>query len=191
MSEPGFLTDKTNKAASPRFLREWELVALGLLVLGVYFSRLTALAICGEESRWANAAREMIATGDWIMPRQQGALFAERPPLGSWAMVLVGLARGEVDLVAVRLPSVLATLLLTWLIYGYVRRWATRFAALAAAAAYATSVQVMQLGRLGESEALFALFVGGSLLVWHAGYLQGAPKPWCGRPATRWRRWER
>ncbi len=47
----------------------------------------------------------------------------------------------------------------------------------------------MQLGRLGESEALFTLFVGGSLLVWHAGYLQGARKHWYGRPAMRWPRW--
>jgi 4-amino-4-deoxy-L-arabinose transferase-like glycosyltransferase len=176
MSEPDVLTDKTNGTASRRFFREWEFAALGLLVLGVYFTRLTSLAVCGEESRWANAAREMIATGDWVLPRQQGALFAERPPLGSWAMALVGLVRGEVDLVAVRLPSVLAILLLTWLIHAYVRSWATRFAALAAASAFATSAQVMQLGRLGESEALFTLFVGGSLLVWHAGYLQGRSK---------------
>ena len=151
---------------------DWEAAALGVLVLAVYFSRLTAVPICGEESRWAAAAREMIATGDWIVPRQQGALFAERPPLGSWAMALVGLARGQVDLVAIRLPSALATLGLVWLIYAYARTWTSRFAALAAAAAYATCGQVMLLGRLGESEAVFTLLTAGSLLVWHAGYLR-------------------
>jgi 4-amino-4-deoxy-L-arabinose transferase-like glycosyltransferase len=152
---------------------QWEIVVLSLLVLAVYFTRLTALPICGEESRWANAAREMIASGDWIMPRQQGSLFAERPPLGSWAMALVGLVRGDVDLVAVRLPSALAMLLLTWLIYWYASGWMSRAAALASAAIFATFGQVMVLGRFGESEALFTLFAAGSLLVWHAGYERG------------------
>lgn len=175
MNETQFSDNCVTRNTS-RCLREWEFAALGLLVVAVYFTRLTALPICGEESRWANGAREMIATGDWIVPRQQGELFAERPPLGSWAMALVGLAHGEVDLVAVRLPSALAILLVTWLIYAYLRTWATRTAALCAAAAFATSAQVMQLGRLGESEALFTLFVGGSLLVWHAGYLRGRSK---------------
>ena len=163
-------------APRARWWWEWETAALGLLVLAVYFSRLAAVPICGEESRWANAAREMIATGDWIVPRQQGALFAERPPLGSWAMGLVGLLRGQVDLVAIRLPSALATLALVWLIYAYARTWTSRFASLAAAAIYATCGQVMVLGRFGESEALFTLFTAGSLLVWHAGYLRGQSK---------------
>jgi 4-amino-4-deoxy-L-arabinose transferase-like glycosyltransferase len=152
---------------------EWEVVALGALVLAVYFTRLSAVPICGEESRWANAAREMIATGDWIVPRQQGEVFAERPPLGSWAIGLVGAARGGIDLAAIRLPSALATLLLTGLIYAYARTWTSRLCALASAAMYATFGQVMMLGRFGESEALFALFTAGSLLVWHAGYVQG------------------
>jgi 4-amino-4-deoxy-L-arabinose transferase-like glycosyltransferase len=32
--------------------------------------------------------------------------------------------------------------------------------------------QVLQIGRLGESEALFALLVSASLLVWHLGYIR-------------------
>ena len=59
-------------ATSSRWWREWEVAALALLVLATYFTRLTAVPVCGEESRWATAAREMIASGDWIVPRQQG-----------------------------------------------------------------------------------------------------------------------
>jgi 4-amino-4-deoxy-L-arabinose transferase-like glycosyltransferase len=152
---------------------DWQLAALVLLVAVAYFTRLAVLPVCGEESRWASAAREMIATGDWIVPRQQGTIFPERPPLGSWAMALVGLVRGEVDLVAVRLPSALATLAVVVLIYSYARSWITPLGSLAAAAIYATGGQVLQLGRAGESEALFTLFTAGALLSWHWGYLRG------------------
>lgn len=158
----------------------WPGAALVALVAAAYFARLTALPVCGEESRWAGVAREMIATGDWIAPRQQGALFPERPPLGSWAMALAGLARGEVDLWAIRLPTALATLALTLAVYAYARLWLSQVASFAAAAAYATFGQVLQIGRLGESEALFALFTGGALLAWHACYMRGRA------PLTGW-----
>ncbi len=156
------------------------MLVLGLLVVGIYFTRLTYTPVCGEESRWATAAREMIASGDWIVPRQQGTIFPERPPLGSWAMAVVGLAVGEVDLLAIRLPSACATLLLTWLIYAYARTWTSRLTSFAAAVVYATFGQVLPLGRFGESEALFTLLLGGALLVWHAGYLSGRS------PAATW-----
>jgi 4-amino-4-deoxy-L-arabinose transferase-like glycosyltransferase len=153
--------------------REWEVAALAALVIAIYFTRLTAAPVCGEESRWATAAREMIASGDWIVPRQQGAIFAERPPLNSWAMAALGLLRGRVDLVAIRLPSACATLALTLLIYAYARGWMSRLASFSSAIIYATCGQVLALGRFGESEAVFTLFTAGALLVWHAGYLRG------------------
>jgi len=152
---------------------DWQALLVSLLVVGIYSIRLTHAPVCGEESRWATMAREMIASGDWIVPRQQGTIFPERPPLGSWAIALVGMARGQVDLVAIRLPSVVATLLLSLLIYAYARTWMAKRAALAAAVIYPTFGQVLALGRFGESEALFTLFVAGSLLAWHAGYVRG------------------
>jgi 4-amino-4-deoxy-L-arabinose transferase-like glycosyltransferase len=167
-------------APGNRWWREWEFGALIVLTCGIYFPRLAAVPVCGEESRWATAAREMIARGDWIVPRQQGTVFPERPPLGSWAMAALGLARGDVDLLAIRVPSVLATLAMTTLIFAYARSWISRVGSFAAAAFYATCGQVLALGRVGESEALFTLFAGGALLVWHGGYLRG----WT--PAAAW-----
>jgi 4-amino-4-deoxy-L-arabinose transferase-like glycosyltransferase len=160
--------------------RERELWLLLLIVSILYLSRITAQPICGEESRWANGATEMLATGDWIVPRQQGSVFPERPPLGSWTMAITALAWGRMDAVAVRLPSVLAVLGTVLLLYGYGRTFMTPLGALGAAAAYASFGQVLQLGQLGESEALFTFLLGGALLVWHWGYAAG----W--RPATTW-----
>ncbi len=122
----------------------------------------------------------MIATGDWIVPRQQGDVFPERPPLGSWAMALVALVWGRMDAVAVRLPSVLAMLAASATIYGYGRTFMSRLGALGAAAAYSSAGQVLVLGRLGESEAVFACLLGGALLLWHWGYAAN----W--NPAVTW-----
>ncbi|HEY4232002.1 MAG TPA: glycosyltransferase family 39 protein [Lacipirellulaceae bacterium] len=146
-----------------------------VIVTTIYGARLGALPIVGEESRWGTAAREMLASGDWIVPRQQGRVFAERPPLTIWAIAVMGALRGEVDPIAVRLPSVIAVVLTSLLIFGYARSCVSRFAAWAGALAYATMAQVAQIGRMGESESLFTLLCGASLLLWHLGYVKKWP----------------
>ncbi len=68
------------------------------------------------ESRYAEIARTMHATGDWVTPRLHGEPFWGKPPLSTWAQASgIGLlGRNEL---AVRLPAWLAgllTLLLVW-----------------------------------------------------------------------------
>lgn len=153
-----------------RWWREPQLAVLVLVVSAIFFSRLTTLTIRGEESRRARVAVEILESGDWIVPTQQQQIYLSRPPLGSYPIALVGMWRGKVDVVATRLPTVLAVLLTCVLIYGYGRGFLTANGALASALAYATMIQVLELGRLAETEATFTLLVAASLLLWHAGY---------------------
>lgn len=155
-------------------------VSLTFLVLFTYSYGITTLPIRGEESRRALVAWEMQANGDWIVPRQQGEPFLSRPPLGSWGIAItsaiLGRGEGAVDLLATRLPTVLATLLTTWLVYIYARTFFLPEAALGAGLAYPTMIQVLELGRVAETEATFTLFVAGSLLLWHLGWRNEKPE---------------
>ncbi len=149
--------------------------AIALIIVGVsliYGVRLTLEPMVGEETRWATAAREMLRTGDWVVPRQQGEVFPERPPMTMWLMAIGGWYRGDVDAIATRLPSVVATVLTSLLIYGYARAITSSTTALIAALTFPTVGQVLQIGRLGESEAVFTLFLAASLLFWHLGYVR-------------------
>ena len=164
---------------APASNRLWpDAIVIAVLVAVVsliYGARLGLTPLVGEETRWGNGAREMLATGDWIVPRQQGQVFPERPLMSMWVMAAVGWFRGNVDPLAIRLPSVLAVVLTSLLIYAYARATLSQTSAVTAALAYATFGQVLQIGRLGESEAVFALFVSASLLVWHLGYIRRWP----------------
>src|ERR1700750_299412 len=93
----------------------------------IYGARLTLEPLVGEETRWATAAREMLATGDWIVPRQQGHGFPQRPPMTMWMMAIAGSLRGDVDPIAIRLPSAIAVVLPTLLIFSYVRAFSSTF----------------------------------------------------------------
>jgi 4-amino-4-deoxy-L-arabinose transferase-like glycosyltransferase len=160
-------------ASDQKIWRTWRepwLWLAVLLALGIYASRLTELTIRGEEPRWACVAQEMIATGDYIVPRLQGEPFPDRPPLNSWAMVAAARLTGELNLLAIRLPSLLATLLTVVVIYLYARGYLSPGGAFAASACYATFGLVLQLGRVAESDALLTLFLTSALLCWHAAY---------------------
>ncbi|MCA9069751.1 MAG: glycosyltransferase family 39 protein [Planctomycetaceae bacterium] len=166
--------DGENLPAKP-WWREIQIVWLVVLVVGIYFSRTDDLYLAGEETRRAQVAAEMLWSGDWLVPRQQGKIYLSRPPLGSWAIAIVAQLRGELDVVSVRLPTLLAVLATTLLLYGYTRNFLPREGAFLAAVGYPTMAQVLQLGRVAESEGLFTFFISVSLLVWHWGYLKKWP----------------
>jgi 4-amino-4-deoxy-L-arabinose transferase-like glycosyltransferase len=170
---------RVTESPSHRVFCGWlpDVLLLSCFVLLAYFTRMTSLPMRGEEPRRARVAFEMSESGDWIVPVHQGDPFfmSCRPPLHFWTIALVGRLRGSIDEVAVRLPSAVAMLLTVLVIYGYSRTFLSRIGALAAALAYGTMGQVMELCHLGETDSIFALCVGGSLMVWHAGHARGWP----------------
>lgn len=90
--------------------------ALIILVFGIYGTRLTTLTIRGEEPRRAGVAKEMLATGEWFVPRLQGQPFLTRPPLQNWSIALCTKLTSD-DRLAMRLPSALAIMLTTLLVF--------------------------------------------------------------------------
>jgi 4-amino-4-deoxy-L-arabinose transferase-like glycosyltransferase len=130
----------------------------------------------GEDSRRATVAYEMFDTGDWIVPRQQHIPYLSRPPLHSWAMAALSRFTGDVDYLAIRLPSVLGVFGMVTLVYFVAHGLIGRTGALVGGAALASMPQVMELGRFGETDAMFSCLVSASLLIWLAGYGRNWPK---------------
>ncbi len=66
-----------------------QLAALFLLGIVFFFSGLGNGKLWDQdETTYAQVAREMIQTGDWVVPRYDGELLAHKPPLSYWAMIL-------------------------------------------------------------------------------------------------------
>lgn len=69
-----------------------------------------------DEPRYAEVAREMLMSGDWLVPRDNNRVYTDKPPLLFWMIALASLPAGEVGEVSARLPLVLCgmgTVLLT------------------------------------------------------------------------------
>ena len=143
--------------------QEWQFCLLLVLTACFFGIRVTDLSVRGEESRRGRIAWEMWHNGDWIVPRIQGEPVFFRPPLQNWLIALVGMLHGEVDSFALRIPSVVAILLAVGVTYGYARSFLSRFGAFTCGLALASLGQVLELGRLGETDALFHGSPGGVL----------------------------
>ena len=165
---------------SSSWWREKELWLLLLLLSGMYLTNLDGITIRGEESRRGRIAWEMLHSGNWYVPTMQERPVFFRPPLQNALIATVATMHGEVDAWSLRIPSVIAILLTVIVIYGYGRSFLSRLGAFAAALGFASMGQVLELGRLGETEAVFTLFVAGSLLTWR----------WCwNAKASPWLMW--
>jgi len=170
----------SNIPASSRFavLRREPLVLLVVAIwAAVYATRPSLLPLRGEEPRRARIAQEMIDTGDYFVSRVQGVPELGRPPLAEWAIVGSSLMFGEMSPQAIRFPAMAAMLITALALYFYVRRFRTSYGAAAAALVYLSFGQMLQMGRIAESDSLYAAMTALALFGWHRGYIDGRA-PW-------------
>jgi 4-amino-4-deoxy-L-arabinose transferase-like glycosyltransferase len=123
------------------------LLAIGCAI--VFLGGLGRLPLLGrDESLYAEAAREMYATGDWVTPRVNGGPFFEKPPLHYWLAAASFRAFG-VSPFAARLPAALMGLLAVGLTAAVGARVWGRRTGILAGLALATSLQVALIARMG------------------------------------------
>src|SRR2546429_9269699 len=71
-----------------------RLLAVVVVVSQLFFWRLGRPGFSDTEGMYAEPAREMVLTGDWVTPRMNGEPFLTKPPLAYWlAAGIMSLAR--------------------------------------------------------------------------------------------------
>lgn len=129
-----------------------------------------------QEVRIAETAREMLDSGDWIVPRFNGELRLQKPPLPYWLTATSYLLFG-VGESATRLPSVLFGLLSALLLWGWVKRESgTKVAANTVLAMIVTYIGLRYF-RSGEADAMLLFFIAAASML---GYdlLYGPRRAW-------------
>lgn len=122
-----------------------------------------------EEGRRVLPAREMLSSGDFVLPRIWGHPYLAKPPAQFWAIAAAGTVAGEVTPSTARIPSLLATLATALLVYGVGLRLLSRGAGWIGAVGHFLTPIVFEKGTLAEIEALFGfLLFAAVLLLWHA-----------------------
>ena len=133
-------------AAAPSVLERWlrpgrastwdvlldvaGLVALAVLLMGAGLGLRDPWP--ADEPRFALIAQDMLRSGEWLIPRVGGDLYADKPPLYFWLLASAMALTGSLRL-GFLLPSLLAGVGTVLLVYDLLRRARGREVALAGA----------------------------------------------------------
>ena len=107
-----------------------------------------------DEPRFAEVAREMLLTGDWLAPHVNGQPYTEKPPLLFWGMALASLPGGAVTPFTARVPSVLSALLVVALTFLMARHMFGRRTAFWSALVLMTGLRFWWQARTGQIDML-------------------------------------
>ncbi len=134
-----------------------------------------------DEPRYALVSREMLRNGDALVPRQNGRIYTQKPPMLFWLQSgLASIAGGHSPWVS-RLPAALGAIgsvILTW------RMGVNLFcplAGLAAAVVFATAHLVQWNGHTGTMDSLLSFWI--ALAAWLFARILREPVP---PPTTLW-----
>jgi 4-amino-4-deoxy-L-arabinose transferase-like glycosyltransferase len=129
-----------------------------------------------QEVRIAETAREMLASGDWAVPRYNGDMRLQKPPLPYW-LTAASYRMGGVDAVTTRLPALLFGLLAALMMWNWVRRESgLKIAANSVLVLVASYIGLRYL-RSGEADAVLMFFISAASML---GYdlLHGRQDAW-------------
>ena len=120
-----------------------------------------------QEVRIAETAREMLVSGDWLVPRYNGELRLQKPPLPYWLSAVSFKAFG-VGAWQARVPAALAGLALVVLLWWWLQCRVSAETAAHAVLVLAVSYLTLRHFRSAEADALLLLFTAGSCMLGYA-----------------------
>lgn len=152
------LSNGERKAEVTHGRTAWVWVFAGALVLQL-IGTWTLPLFDRDEPRFAEASREMLRSGDYVVPHFNGADRLDKPPLIYWLQAASMRVFGENEFAA-RFPSAVACAGLAALLCLAGTRLASPAAGLRAAVIFITALQVLVNGRLALADMVMVFFVG-------------------------------
>ena len=149
------------------------LFAIIVAFLAVYVLPLGVRPLfCPDGTRYAEIPREMIESGDWVVPRLNGLRYFEKPVLGYWLTAASLRCFGE-NAFALRFPSAVAAGLSALWVFFLLRRFAGGpSAGLLAAAALLTCVLVFAVGTINVLDNVFSMFLTGAMVCFFFAFME-------------------
>ncbi|NBD18085.1 MAG: glycosyltransferase [Cyanobacteria bacterium] len=179
--------DQIRQWRNPQDTQPLPLPIAFVLILGLclitFLWRLGSIGLIDEtEPLFAEAARQMVETGNWITPYFNGETRFDKPPLVYWLMA-IGYQLFGVNEWAVRLPSALSAIGLTGFIFFVLAQFGVsplnptpeltqrRWGSVIGAATLALTPEFMIWARTGVSDLLLTGCMGSALLCFFIGYV--------------------
>jgi len=122
-----------------------------------------------DETRYAEISREMIDTGNWVVPHLGGIRYFEKPVFGYWmnsvSMIVFGNTR-----FGIRFASVFATAMAALMLFLFIRKRRNIDDAFYTVIIFLTSILVYAIGTFAVLDAHTSMFITGALLSFFLAY---------------------
>lgn len=112
-----------------------------------------------DEPRYAQVAKEMRETGEWILPHLNSEVYPEKPPLFFWLIAFFSFFTGKVDEISARLPPAISALGCILLTFFIGKKLFNQRAGFFSALTLLTSVEFFWLGRRGNIDMTLSLWI--------------------------------
>ena len=153
---------------SEEWILVWVIIASGLILFFNLWAR--SLENHGY-TRYAEIAREMIRSGEWVVPHYNGKIFIDKPPLLFWLIAIPSSLYGSVTPLIARLPSTFSAWIGVILLFLWGKRiYGTTRSGLIAGGILLSSYQYFFQARLAKTDMLLCLFILLSLYFFYLGY---------------------
>lgn len=162
----------------------FRLGSIGAVILLVYGFSLylpnlgNTRVLTYHEVVFAEPAKEILATGDWAVPRIAGVPFNDKPPGTAWSIALSMLLTGSQSEFAVRLPSAIAVVLGGLMIGLAASRFFGSTIGLVAGLLHLTAYSSVQLGRLAECDVFLTTSVIGAISMFATANIESPRGRW-------------
>ena len=127
--------------------------------------------------RYAEVAREMIRSGDWIVPRYNGEVYLNKPPLLFWLIAIPSYLHGSVTPFLARFPSAFSAWLGIFVLFLLGRRiYGNLLPGLLSAGILLSSYQFFSQARLPKTDMLLCFLILLSIYFFYRGYEEGSKR---------------
>jgi 4-amino-4-deoxy-L-arabinose transferase-like glycosyltransferase len=124
--------------------------------------------------RYAEVAREMIRSGDWVVLRYNGEIYLHKPPVLFWLIALPSNIYGSVTPFLARLPAAFFAWVGAGVVYLWGRKlWGEDREGLIAAGILVSSYLYFREGRIAKTDMVFSIFILLSLYFFYLSYQRG------------------
>jgi 4-amino-4-deoxy-L-arabinose transferase-like glycosyltransferase len=145
-------------------LRALRVAFFALVAFGVSFQLGARAPHHRSEMRSDAVVREMLETGEWLIPTQHGVARLQKPPLYYWAVACVAKLSGGLTPATLRSVSAASAFLLVALVVAWGTRALDPWTGLAAGAALALMDQFWISARIGTADMLLVSLTTASLV---------------------------
>ncbi|MFH1737758.1 MAG: glycosyltransferase family 39 protein [bacterium] len=155
--------------------RRSHILLLLIVVYCCFFFRLGVVPLLDpDEARYTYASRNMVQSGDYVVPRWNGENRLQKPILFYWLQA-AGLQTIADEEYAARLPSALGAACIVWLLYWFGRRRWGELYGLLVALGFALFPLTIALSRLAITDMTLAMCVTASVLWFLSAFRERRP----------------